>query len=103
MLAWTALSVASVGYPEVMTPSKKDPADELLLSPPVPRMIAPSLCMGAYPPRLGSAPLYQVDRLPDWALPPLIAYVVVPLFLVSAVTKAPELPRLPELEPFPPE
>jgi hypothetical protein len=30
----------------VITPSKKDPAELLLLSPPTPRMIAPSWCMG---------------------------------------------------------
>jgi hypothetical protein len=42
MLAWTESSAASVGMPEVMTPSKKDPMEPLLLSPPVPRTIAPS-------------------------------------------------------------
>src|ERR1039457_234046 len=62
----------------------------------------PSWCMGAYPPRLGSAPLYQVVRPPDCALPPLIAYVVVPLFLRRAVTNAPELPWLFVSEPLAP-
>src|SRR6266581_8844478 len=85
-----------------MTPSKNDPTDALLLSPPVPRTMAPSLCMGAYPPMLGSAPLYQVVRPPDCALPPLIAYVVVPLFLTRAVTNALELPWLFVSEPLAP-
>src|ERR1022692_689129 len=85
-----------------MTPSKNDPMDDLLLSPPVPRTMAPSWCIGAYPPRLGSAPLYQVVRPPDWALPPLIAYVVVPLFLTRAVTNVPGLPLLLVSEPLAP-
>ncbi len=46
MFACTASSAASVGMPEVITPSKKDPTEPLLLSPPVPRTMAPSWCMG---------------------------------------------------------
>lgn len=40
---------------------------------------------------------------PDWALPPLIAYVVVPLFFSIAVTYSLEMPVLPEYEPFAPK
>src|SRR5579863_501734 len=85
-----------------MTPSKNDPAEELLSSPPVPRMMAPSWCIGAYPPRSGSGPLYQVVRPPDCALPPLMAYVVVPLFFIRAVTNVLLLPWLFVSEPLAP-
>jgi hypothetical protein len=44
-----ALSALSVGKPAVITPSKKEPAEAWLLSPPMPRMIAPSWRIGAYP------------------------------------------------------
>ena len=54
MLACTALSAASVGKPDVITPSKNEPTEALLLSPPVPSTIAPSWCIGEYP--LGSDP-----------------------------------------------
>jgi len=40
MLAWTAFAVAAVAAPEVMTPSKKFPWAPLVLSPPIPRMMA---------------------------------------------------------------
>lgn len=102
MLACTALSAASVGYPAVITPSKNEPTDRLLLSPPVPSTIAPSCCSGRYPPRSGSAPFHHVDRLPDCALPPLSAYVVELLFS-SAVTYGLGLPRFAGLDPLPPE
>ncbi len=46
MLAWTAASVAAEGSPEVMTPSYQVPTAPSLLSPPVPRMIAPCFFMG---------------------------------------------------------
>src|SRR5579875_1523119 len=62
----------------------------------------PSWCMGVYPPVLGKGPLYQVVSPPDCALPPLMAYVVVPLFLTMAVTKVLLLPRLFGLLPLPP-
>src|SRR3954471_644649 len=85
-----------------MTPSKNEPMERLLLSPPVPRTIEPSWCMGMYPPRVGSPPLYQVVRPPDWELPPLRAYAVWPLFFSSAVTNGVALPRFAVLEPLPP-
>ena len=70
MFACTEFSVASDGWPEVMTPSKNDPIEPLLLSPPMPRMIAPSLCIGEYPDgEVGSAPEYRVASPPDCALP----------------------------------
>ena len=46
MLVWTALSFASDAKPVVMTPSKKLPTPLLLLSPPIPRMIAPCFFIG---------------------------------------------------------
>jgi hypothetical protein len=46
--------------PAVMAPSKKVPSDELLLSPPIPRMIPPFPCQLA-----GAFPSYAVTRLPD--------------------------------------
>jgi len=46
MLACTELSVASLGRPIVIAPSKNEPIDPLLLSPPVPRTIEPSWCIG---------------------------------------------------------
>src|SRR5262245_60351453 len=51
---------------------------------------------------LGSAPLYSVINEPDWELPSLMAYVVVPLFFSIAVTKVLELPLLLVSEPLPP-
>lgn len=46
MVDCTALSVASEGIPAVMTPSKNEPMDSLLLSPPVPSTMPPSWCIG---------------------------------------------------------
>jgi hypothetical protein len=46
MLACTALMAASVGYPVVITPSKKVPAEPFPLSPPLPSWMAPFLCIG---------------------------------------------------------
>src|SRR3984957_3501333 len=86
MLACTALSAASAGKPDVSTPSKNEPIEALLLSPPVPSTIAPSWCIGAYP--LGSDRSQKVDRPPDCALPPLSSKVVCPLFFSTAVTKS---------------
>src|ERR1700728_3863800 len=86
MLACTELSAASVGKPDVITPSKNEPIDALLLSPPVPSTIAPSWCIGAYP--LGSDPFQNVDSPPDCALPPLSSKDVCPLFFSTAVTKS---------------
>src|ERR1700722_6744505 len=91
MLAATALSALSAGYPAVMTPSKKDPRARLLLSPPVPRTIDPSFCIGEYP--AGSAPEYQVVSGPDWEFEPLSVKVDTPSFLRRAVTKLLALPR----------
>ena len=68
-----------------MTPSKNEPIEALLLSPPVPRTIEPSCCIGVYP-LGGSGPSYQVVRPPDCPLPPLRAKVVWPLFFSRAVT-----------------
>src|SRR3982751_4042401 len=85
-----------------MTPSKNEPTDPLLLSPPMPRMIAPCLVIGRYPDWLGSAPLYRVASPPDCALPSLMAYVEVPLFFRTAVTKALLRPVLAVHEPLPP-
>ncbi len=47
MLACTASSASFAGYPEVIAPSKKSPTAPLLLSPPVPRMMAPSFFIGS--------------------------------------------------------
>jgi hypothetical protein len=51
--AWTfcstAASVSSEGQPAVMQPSKKVPSDELLLSPPMPRMMPLSFCQVQLP------------------------------------------------------
>src|SRR5215475_1655788 len=102
MFACTALSAASLGYPAVITPSKNVPMFQLLLSPPVPRMMPPSCCIGVYPPRLGSAPFHHVVSPPDWALPPFNAYVVWPLFFSIAVTYVLLLPRFAVLAPLPP-
>src|SRR5215469_10041940 len=102
MLACTASSAASLGYPAVMTPSKKVPMFQLLLSPPVPRMMPPSCCIGVYPPRLGSAPFHHVVSTPDCPLPPFNAYVVWPLFFNSAVTYVLPLPKFAVLVPLPP-
>src|ERR1700733_5007779 len=85
-----------------MTPSKNEPTDPSLLSPPVPSTIAPSRCIGLYPLCVGNDPLYRVASPPDWAFASLIAYVVVPLFLVIAVTKALLRPVLALLLPLPP-
>ncbi len=46
--------------------------------------------------------MYRVARLPDCALPSLIAYVVVPLFFSTAVTKALLRPVFAVFEPLPP-
>src|SRR3954447_20097346 len=93
MFAWTELSVASLGRPAVMTPSKNEPIDPLLLSPPVPRTIDPSWCIGVYPGRdVGSAPEDRVARPPDCALPSLSAKKFCPLFLSTAVTNGAPLP-----------
>jgi hypothetical protein len=43
-----------------------------LRPPPVPRMTAPSWCIGVYPPISGSGPLYSVVTPPDCALASLI-------------------------------
>src|SRR5215469_179444 len=75
-----------------MTPSKKYPRDRSVPSPPVPMTMDPSFCMGEY--RLGSGPLYQVVREPAWALLPLSANLVLPLFFSKAVTNVLELPLL---------
>src|ERR1700678_2014140 len=75
-----------------MTPSNNEPVPQLLLSPPVPRIIPPSCFIGAQP--LGRGRSYHVDRPPDWALPPLSAKVVFPSFFSSAVTKSLLFPRL---------
>src|SRR5215467_14956116 len=75
-----------------MTPSKKYPRDRLVPSPPVPRTMDPSFCMGEY--RLGSGPLYQVVRVPLRALPPLSANTVLPLFFSNSVTNVLVLPLL---------
>src|SRR6202042_954125 len=99
MLACTALSAASVGKPDVITPSKNEPIEALLLSPPVPSTIAPSWGIGAYP--LGSDPFQNVDRPPDWALPPLSSKLVWPLFFSTAVTKSLLLGGSFGLLPFP--
>src|SRR5215472_17467178 len=93
MLACTAFSVASDGTPAVMAPSKNRPAEPLEPSPPVPRMIDPSLCIGEYP-LGGSDPLNQVVRQPPVASPPLSAKNVWPSFFCVAVTNGVWLPRL---------
>ena len=80
------MSAASVGKPDVITPSKNEPTEALLLSPPVPSTIAPSWCIGAYP--LGSDPSQKVDRPPDCALPPLSSKRRLPVVLQHAVTKS---------------
>ena len=51
---------------------------------------------------VGSDPLYQVVSPPESALPPLIAYVLVPLFFTRAVTNVLLLPALFGLLPLPP-
>src|SRR5262249_32966587 len=71
------------------------PIEPLLLSPPMPRMMAPSLCIGEYPDgEVGSAPEYRVASPPDWALPSLSAKKLVPLFFSIAVTNGARLPVL---------
>src|ERR1700684_3674791 len=100
MLAWTAVSAAAVGEAADTSPWKTEPIDALLLSPPVPRTIPPSWCIGAYP--LGSDPSQKVDRPPDCALPPLSSKVVCPLFFSTAVTKSLLLVVSFGLLPFPP-
>src|SRR5881394_4059328 len=93
MFACTAFSVESLGVPDTITPSKNEPTALLLLSPPMPRMMAPSLCIGEYPDGdVGSAPEYRVVRPPDCALPSLRAKKLVPLFFNMAVTKGAWLP-----------
>ena len=46
IFACTAAIASAVGAPMVITPSKKYPVSQLLLSPPIPRMIAPSIFIG---------------------------------------------------------
>src|SRR5262249_60435918 len=69
MLACTALSVASVGNPDVITPSKNVPCEPLLLSPPLPRTMAPCLRIGSYVAST-RAPSNMVASAPCWASPP---------------------------------
>src|SRR5260370_35208120 len=98
MLACTELSAASVGKPDVMTPSKNEPMSHWLLSPPEPMTMEPSRCIGEYP--AGRAPLYQVVTPPVAAFPPFSGKLVMPLFLSMAVPSLLAFPKLLGLEPI---
>src|SRR6188474_1592693 len=60
-----------------MTPSKKSPLPELLLSPPVPRPTAPCFFIGLYW-LLGRWPSNGVASIPDCALPTLMVQWFLP-------------------------
>src|SRR6185369_3829157 len=61
----------------VITPSKNCPCAPLLLSPPVPRPIAPSFLIGLYL-ALGRWPSNGVVKAPDCALPTLMVQWFLP-------------------------
>ncbi len=57
----------------------------MLLSPPMPKMIAPCFFIGLYP--VGRAPLKSVARVPDWALPPRISHWFAPPSITAVVNR----------------
>src|SRR3954454_23559579 len=77
MLAWTSLSAMSDENAAVMTPSNQSPFALAVLSPPVPRPMAPSFLIGLYL-ALGRLPSNGVVNAPVVASPSLMTQWFMP-------------------------